>query len=129
MSSVAVLLTDVQSVAIRFHLGYGNQMSDDSTVAPYYRFAELEALDFKMNHLTANENARVSSQLTYIETAYTNWINAQANLSFASAAILTNRKDEMEARERFYIRLCQRLAQMIGVDYRGDGGDAMRVIV
>lgn len=129
MANTAVLLSHEQEVAIRFHLGYPNRMSDDSTIAPYYRFFDLEVLDFRLTHLAAEENARATSQLTIVETAYTNWQTAQANLSFSSAAILTNNANEMYQREQFYTKMCRLLAKMIGVSYRGDGGNATNMMV
>jgi hypothetical protein len=129
MASLAVILTDTQLADLRRHLGYPNQASDDDTTAPYYRYAALEALDYRLNHLRAEEAAFVTSQLKNINTCYANWIAAQDNLATTSVSIITRNPNEMPQRYALYVQLCQNLASWIGVAYRGMGGDASRVII
>jgi hypothetical protein len=128
--SPAVPLTDTQKADVRRHLGYSNMMSDDNGIAPYYRFAELEALNFKLDNLREEENKFVTTQLNNINTAYNNYITAQANLATLSVSIIQRNPNELPMRYGFYCRLSQDLASWIGVDYRGMGSSgATRVII
>jgi hypothetical protein len=129
MASLAVPLSDEQKVSIRFHLGYGNRMSDDSTLAPFYRFAELEDLDFKMDHLTQTENTLVGQLLTTIETAFTNWQTQQNSLLALSVTDIVNSLDVVNSYYAFYVKSCQYLAHMIRVQYRGMEGSRTQLVV
>lgn len=127
--SVATPITDAQKAAIRFHLGYPLYRSDDDTEAPYYRSAELEMLEYALNHLRVEEQALVVMQLGAIQTAYTNWISASANLATTSVAIIERNPNEMPQRRDFYIQACRDLASMIDVPYMTSTGTTTNIIV
>jgi hypothetical protein len=129
MTTNAVLLTDAQTADVRRHLGYPNYASDDDTSAPYYRLAALEALNYRLDHLRPEEAVFVTAQLKAINTAYANYIAAQANLNVLSVSVITNNPNEMSMRRGVYVSLCKDMASWIGVSYKGASGSATRRIV
>jgi hypothetical protein len=82
-----------------------------------------------MDNLRTEEQAFVTNQLKAINSTYSAWIAAQANLANIQVAIITVNLNQMRMIREQYVMLCKDLAAWIGVSYVGQSGDVSRVIV
>lgn len=113
--------TDQQKIDIRRHLGYP-VFGGVPTQAFGHRFFQwYGTLEFRMNNLSADEEATVIS--TYL--ADCNTLEAQiapsgANLDTDKAAVWTHNKDEVRDRVRLYDYRRSQLGQFFGVPVRNN---------
>lgn len=102
--------TDAEKVAIRRHMGYP-VYGGDSTQAFGHRWLQhYGTLEYRMNHLTSDEEAVVRTHLTRLEQLETDIYGVRENLDTAAAAVWTRNPAEHAEREVLYrsfrLKLC-----------------------
>jgi hypothetical protein len=124
-------LTDAQKVDIRRHCGFPVYGQEVGSNAGYRYFQAYGTLEFRMNNLTAAEEAMVITTFLANLTTLENAIPAtSANLDTEQAAVWTHNKNELRDRRRLYEYTCRRLCGVMGVPPGPALGDGtLRLVV
>ncbi|MEQ1694775.1 MAG: hypothetical protein ABL901_02945 [Hyphomicrobiaceae bacterium] len=126
------MFTDAEKVKLRRFMGYPAYGEGNNQFQSWRYFTSYGTLEFKFNHMTADEEAETRSFLTRIQTLYDDIFGARANMDTASAAIWTRNPIEVAERRALYdmqrSELCNFLGQPRGPHFGGRSYNTQIVI-
>ena len=115
MAFTPYTFTDAQKVDIRRFCGYP-AYGDGAVVFPYpWIMKQYLALEYRLEHMSAEEGAVVATYLTTLNTLETDIPGAATNLDTAKAAVWERNPTEVADRMALFDGWRRRLCQFLGI--------------